>query len=161
MAIRWDEPNYQALQQAFFVILLDGPSRQGFAAVYMPAPYDRPNSQTFALVSVDRSATFDPRVHINGTDQMASFGKRQTQGLLIVIMATLVVPFVLAGHAQIHPIDTDRPPSPPNFIDGELFVTPWPIPDHEFQPFCTTISSTPSSYPTRNNINFVHRDPIT
>ncbi|KAJ9474053.1 hypothetical protein PHBOTO_006686 [Pseudozyma hubeiensis] len=52
-------------------------------------------------------------------------------------MATLVVlPFVLAfGHAQIHPIDTDpRPPSPPNFIDGELFVTPWPIPDHEFQP---------------------------
>ncbi|KAJ9474054.1 Aspartokinase [Pseudozyma hubeiensis] len=45
----------------------DRPSRQGFAAaVHMPAPYDRPNSQTFALVSVDRSATFDPRVHING-----------------------------------------------------------------------------------------------
>ncbi|GAC97952.1 aspartokinase [Pseudozyma hubeiensis SY62] len=45
----------------------DRPGRQGFAAaVHIPAPYDRPNSKTFALVSVDRSATFDPRVHING-----------------------------------------------------------------------------------------------
>ncbi|KAJ9476095.1 hypothetical protein PHBOTO_006659 [Pseudozyma hubeiensis] len=78
-------------------------------------------------------------------------------------MATLVVlPFVLAfGHAQIHPIDTDpRPPSPPNFIDGELFVTPWPIPDHEFQPLLHhhLINSFELPYA---HITPVHRDPIT